>query len=303
MKVLVVGQGRAGSRHANVLQGLGCQVDVISRRADPHTFEAFSSGGKALKDYQRVIVATESSNHEDFLSTANLEGFTGRLLIEKPAKLSNTTQNRLAEFDSRVAYNLRYLDSLGRLRRELEGGDTLLRLVGRANSFLPDWRPDTDQRSYYSRHIDLGGGALNDLSHEFDYLSFLVGSWRVLSAVGGRLGNVTDDADDAWEIIGETVSGSTVALSLSTISRIEARDLTVDTNSSSYRVDFLDGTLRSNKECFQGNRIKDTYSQMLADFAFGSNLVLPTTLENQKVLDAIELVRSFSEKGEVLDNE
>ena len=40
--------------------------------------------------------------------------------------------------------------------------------------WLPDWHPNSDYRREYSARWDLGGGAILD-SHEFDYLTWLLG--------------------------------------------------------------------------------------------------------------------------------
>src|SRR5215471_14335890 len=82
---LVVGYGSAGRRHARLLQKLGCQVAVVSRRSIDYALR-FSSLREALAtlavDY--VVVANETSQHAATVEALLAHGFAGRLLVEKP---------------------------------------------------------------------------------------------------------------------------------------------------------------------------------------------------------------------------
>jgi len=45
--------------------------------------------------------------------------------------------------------------------------------------YLPDWRPSKDYKNSVSAKKSLGGGALLELSHEIDYIQWLLGSMEV----------------------------------------------------------------------------------------------------------------------------
>ena len=55
--------------------------------------------------------------------------------------------------------------------------------------YLPNWRPGCDYRQTVTSCKDLGGGVICELSHELDYVRWLVGEVAqicALSAAGGR---------------------------------------------------------------------------------------------------------------------
>jgi predicted dehydrogenase len=199
----------------------------------------------------------------------------------------------LSHVDAKVAYNLRYLNALQWLKSDLEG-QRVLRVSSRAHSYLPDWREDSGSRVFYSQKLEQGGGALNDLAHEFDYLGYLLNGWTLLASVGGRLGGVTLDADDSWFVLGESGQRAHVSVSLSILSRLQVRDLTVDTERDSFFINLRTGTYTKNEESRVGNQIGDTYELMHHEFVYGSNFLLPSFEENQATLNLISGVRSFA---------
>lgn len=296
MGALVVGQGNAGIRHAELLRLEGYKVKVLSRRDDSELFSEFETGKKSLAEFDFVLLATESSHHEEFLSQANFQGFKGRILVEKPAILSSSTIEKLSEFDARVAYNLRYLDGLIRLKSRLQFCGDLLRIGIQSHSYLPKWRQDSVTRGYYSEYLEKGGGALYDLSHEIDYSRLIAGDWSVVGALGGKIGEVTVDADDTWMVLGLSNSRAHINLSLSLISRVQVRKILADTKECSFSLDLLSGELNENGEVFKGSSVGTTYAEMIRDFTSGPNKTMPTIGENIKTLQIISEIRRASKE-------
>ena len=84
MKVIVIGYGSIGSRHASVLTELGCRVAMVSRRNIDFDL-SYSSLKEALVEEQPeyVIIANQTSEHFETLKTLTELGFEGTILIEK----------------------------------------------------------------------------------------------------------------------------------------------------------------------------------------------------------------------------
>ena len=112
-------------------------------------------------------------------------------LIEKPLAQDYTqglhfsdslslSKNKLAG----VAYCLRYLPSAQFMKQLIEQKQLgqIYNVNAEVGQYLPDWRPGTDYSQSVSARSDLGGGALNELSHELDYINWLFGVDQVLSA-------------------------------------------------------------------------------------------------------------------------
>jgi len=76
-----------------------------------------------------------------------------------------------------IGYCLRHLPAIKVLKSILEQElvGTIYNISAHVGQFLPEWRIDKDYRSSVSASKKLGGGVLLELSHELDYLQWLVG--------------------------------------------------------------------------------------------------------------------------------
>ena len=177
-RALVIGYGSIGQRHARILANLGLSTAVVSRRqVDAETvFSGIAEGVEEFKpDY--VIVASRTNEHAGDIETLAATGFSGVVLVEKPLfmTMGSMPANQFAR--CHVAYNLRFHPLMQALRRHL-GGRAVYAAHCHAGSSLPTWRPGTDYRTGYSAIKDQGGGVIRDLSHELDYVLWLLGGWK-----------------------------------------------------------------------------------------------------------------------------
>jgi predicted dehydrogenase len=248
---VVVGYGSAGRRHVRLLQELGCQVAVVSRRSIDHA-PCFPCLRDALLTLpvEYVVVANETSQHAVTVEELLAHGFAGRLLVEKPlGALAAGTLNgtfRLAA----VGYNLRFHPILAELAHELRS-ERLVAMQIYCGQFLPDWRPGTDYRMCYSADATRGGGVLRDLSHELDYLLWLAGDWRRVAALGGRLGTLEIGSDDCWALLLELERCPVATVQVNYLDRPGRRQMVINTTAHTYAADFnrnvltIDGETRA----------------------------------------------------------
>lgn len=108
------------------------------------------------------------------------------VLIEKPLAATACEALMICEAAERtgvpvaVAYCLRYLSSaqfLYSLIKQRTIGH-IYNVFAEVGQYLPTWRPNKDYRESVSARSDLGGGALLELSHEFDYLYWIFGDMK-----------------------------------------------------------------------------------------------------------------------------
>jgi predicted dehydrogenase len=243
VRALVIGYGSIGARHARLLTELGCVTAVFSRRqVDFHT--VYSCLVSALDGHRPdyVVIANSTSLHFDTLAELVAAGFVGRVLVEKPL-FDHCRSIPAAGFRSiAVAYNLRFHPVIQRLR-ELMIGETVLSVQAYVGHYLPEWRPGTDYRQSYSASAAQGGGALRDLSHELDYLGWLFGRWRALTALGGRVSSLEIDTDDLFVILMQTNQCPVVTVQVSYLDRISRRTVVVNTEHHTFEADLEDGTV------------------------------------------------------------
>ncbi len=208
-RVLIVGLGSIGSRHARIARTLlpGAQIGVLRhRRCDDMPADldhCFTSLDEAVQFRpQAAVIANPATHH---LEPALALGRAGvHLLVEKPIASARAGVQELIDICAdnagilMTAYNMRFLQSLQFFRERLVGGEVgrVVSVRAEIGQYLPSWRPGTDYRQTVSARAALGGGVLLELSHEIDYLRWLFGDIKWVSAVLGTQSNLEIDVED-----------------------------------------------------------------------------------------------------------
>lgn len=247
---LVIGYGSIGQRHETILNELGHRVSVVSRRTInyPLSYASIEEAIRCEKP-EYIIVANETSEHEKTLAKLIQLGYKDKILVEKPlyANVSDIEESPVSTF---VGYNLRFHPIVQRLAEELSQKQ-VISVQSYVGQYLPTWRPGTDYRDSYSASKARGGGVLRDLSHELDYLQMLFGEWKEMSANGGNFSNLELDSDDHFTLIYRTEDVPTITVHMNYLDHITQRFIVINTNSTTYRADFISNTLQVNDEVFQ----------------------------------------------------
>ena len=290
MKALIIGYGSVGSRHTRILARLGCEVAVVSSR-NIHAERCFPCISKALQkfDPKYVVIASETARHlTDVVELATC-GFNGTVLVEKPlfAVVSDLPENCFS--CGYVAYNLRFHPLIVRLKERL-AGENILSVQAYVGQYLPTWRPDQDYRQCYSAKRDSGGGALRDLSHELDYLNWLLGGWLSVTALGGHFSPLEITSDDVFAIMLTTKRCPVVTVQLNYLDRQTRREIVINTAKRTISVDFVTGRLSVNADVEEFKVERDaTYQEMHAAI-LGNHQVPACTLAEG--VDVVNLIAS-----------
>lgn len=250
-RVLVVGAGSAGARHARHLGALGATVTVTDPDGDRASAAAAACGGAVtgLADglagdrWDGIVVASPNVFHADQARQALRTG--ARVLVEKPLAVdADEAEAIAAEGGDRlaVAYNLRFHPPVERLVAAVHGGAVGAVQWARLwfGQWLPDWRPGVDYRGTYSARRELGGGVLLDASHELDLLLWLLGAghYDIRGAVVGRVGPLEIDVEDTAVALLTGPRGEVVTVSLDYLSRRYRRGVEVGGAAGTARLDW-----------------------------------------------------------------
>ena len=292
MKAIVIGYGSIGSRHVSVLTKLGCRVGVVSQR-DIDFFLNYSSLKKALVEEQPeyVIIANKTSEHFETLKALIELEFKGSILIEKPLfqfpqLLSNVPHNNIF-----IAYNLRFHPLIQKLHNFLKS-EKIISILAYVGQYLPEWRPEQDYRLHYSAIKGEGGGVLRDLSHELDYLNWICGGWQTITAIGGHYSHLEINSDDSFSIMMTTERCPSVIVQMNYLDRISQREIIVNTDRHTIKVDFIDGTFQVDAEVEQVKvERNDTYllqHQSILDHQFDKLCTFTEGMDIMKMIQAIE---------------
>jgi predicted dehydrogenase len=209
-RVLLVGLGSIGTRHARLIRRLlpDAELGVLRRRPGRGPFDLgvdrwFTEFDDALTFRPDIaVIASPAPCHLDSALPLALAGV--HLFIEKPVAAEPRGVPALIEacrssgVRLMIGYNLRFLPSLNRARELLNDG-RIGRVFGvRADvgQYLPSWRPAADYRTTVSASRALGGGVLLELSHDIDYLRWLFGEVTWVQAVIRRQSALAIDVED-----------------------------------------------------------------------------------------------------------
>lgn len=296
---LVIGYGSIGARHARLLVEAGCEVAVLSAR-DIDFPRAYTDLDTALRqqrpDY--VVIANETSRHHGALQQLAAAGHEGVVLVEKPLfdHVQSVPAHRFA--DLRVAYNLRFHPVIRQLREEL-AGQQVISAQAYVGQYLPDWRPGTDYRSCYSASAERGGGVLLDLSHDLDYLGWMLGNWTRVAAIGGRMSKLEITSDDTFVLLAQAESCPVVSVQLNYLDRRGRRRLVVNTVDHTYEADLVRNVLVVDREEKASTVERDTtYRAMHAALLAGQGAQACSLDEALRTMSLIEAARAAAVQGQ-----
>ena len=220
MRILLVGLGSIGQRHARNLRAiLGHGAELLAYRArggglvPPGDSSATPEAELRIRSVPTLEAGLEERPDAVFvtnptalhLPVARAAVDAGcHVFIEKPlADGWDGVEEFLAAVDGKgvvaaVGYQLRFHAGLRRLRELLDGGAIGRPLAARLEfgEYLPAWHPWEDYRDGYAARRDLGGGVLLTQIHDVDYACWLFGTPSRVSAVGGHLSDLDVDVED-----------------------------------------------------------------------------------------------------------
>jgi predicted dehydrogenase len=255
-KILIAGCGSIGRRHLRNLRSLGHSDFVLYRSHQSTLPDAELDGIPAEADLQAalahqpaaVIVSNPTSLH---LSVA-IAAAQARchLFLEKPISHNLEGLSELTALVERyqlnvlVGYQFRFHPGLQAVKQLLqrEAIGTPVYAHVHWGEYLPGWHPWEDYRSSYSARSDLGGGVILTLCHPLDYLRWLLGEVKTVSAVAGqRLLGL--DVEDMADITLEFQAGAIATVHLDYIQQPPSHTLHITGQRGTIRWDSADGAV------------------------------------------------------------
>ncbi len=178
-KVLLIGYGSIGKRHAINLKDIGIKPYILTKYPDDLDV-IFLRDIEEIKDVNIdfCIIATPTAKHLDDLKRCfTLSNIPRKILIEKPLECSYLRGKEIKDIAKKydinifIAYNMRFLNVFSVIKKFIKEQKDTIRIVNVvAGQDLREWRPYKDYTKSYSAHRNQGGGVDLDLSHEIDYI-------------------------------------------------------------------------------------------------------------------------------------
>lgn len=216
--IAVVGLGNISKRHRANLRKLYPDAKIFAVSASgrktidsiENADQYFSSFDEVLKyNLDMAIVASPATFHVQHAISFLRAGIP--VLIEKPLSASVMDAQAVAAVAKEtgvvaaVGYCLRYLPSIKKVKALIDNNTVgvIYNVFVEIGQYLPDWRADKNYRQTVSASAALGGGALLELSHEFDYAQWLFGELTAHSAIlrsSEELGLSVEDSADVLTV-------------------------------------------------------------------------------------------------------
>lgn len=251
LKVVFFGLGSIGKKHARIIKDnfdfelYAYRTGKGQEKNDLEIQEIYS-----LEEVFSIKPDVAFITNPTFLHTKTALNCARRniaLFIEKPISHSLENINELEnEIKKRklftyVAYNMRFHPVIENLKELISKKEKPIDFRVTCSSYLPDWRPNQDYSKSYSAKKEQGGGVILDLSHEFDYISWLFGDIEKIEGHFDKISNLKIDSEDVLDAQIKCSSNVEGELHLDYFSRDEERKIQIY-----YDKGYLEGDLIKN---------------------------------------------------------
>ena len=254
MKVLIIGYGSIGRRHANILNSHPKVRDLKVFTSQKNIkYKRISLKSEILKfDPDYFIISNETNLHLNYLKFLENNFKHKDILVEKPIFNKNfnfkVKNNRVF-----VGYNLRFHPILGIIQKKIKKKKIWsINII--TGSYLPKWRKNREYSKSYSSQKN-NGGVLLDLSHEIDYLLWLIGDFKKLYSINKKISNLKIKSNDFYSLFAISKSKIYVNLSLNYFYKIPIRQIIIEGHNISLKADLINNNLNINT-----NRINKYYN-------------------------------------------
>jgi len=261
MKLLIIGCGSIGRRHARNAKTLGadlvlCDLDeslMQNMCADLGEVPCYTNYLEAADHAgaDAAVVATPTSLHVEIATQLAMRGI--HLLVEKPLSHSLEGVDTLLH----VVEQNRVTAMMGHSYRFHEGFLTLQALLNECaigkvyhvcscgGWYLPDWHIHEDYRREYAARRSLGGGvALTSLGHGFDTFRWLFGEIEAIIGWKARLSSLSIDVEDSAFCLLRTTQGVIITCIADFLSRFPRNDIILTGSEGHIEADFSNNRLK-----------------------------------------------------------
>lgn len=321
MKILVVGYGSIGKRHAQNVFSLGHDVVLLRHsksQINKEGFKEYYSFEDLLKTEKKIngaIICSPTTKHLEDVKMLVRHNIP--FLLEKPPaidlrstlKMKRLLQkNRFDHYD--IAFNLRYYPALQFIKKFLPNIGRIYFARVWAGYYLPHWRRDIDYRQTTSAKKDLGGGVHIELVHEIDYILWFLGMPEKVFGYINKISDLEISSEDICSAIFQYKNGSIVELHLDYLTHKRLRGCQIIAEKGTLDWDFNMGEIVFYEKNNDIGKVllnidskynfNDTYPKELKHFIeiiegkSGSKINIDMAVDIMKVLEAIKI---SSKKG------
>ena len=249
-------------------------------------------------DLNYIVIASNTVLHHEQLVflEKNLQG--KKILVEKP--LFDSYQIcKIIDNQVYVGYNLRFHPVLKKIKKVIKNMN-IWNIQLFCGSYLPDWRPARDYRKTSSAKRETGGGVLLDLSHELDYIQWLVGTIDINYVFNEKISDLEIETDDILLLYGKSKTGTQIQISLNYFTLKPLRQIIIDGKGISIQADLITNRisiiLNNQLKEYSWPHLKrdDSYLEQHSAVLSNTSSQVCTYKEGLKTMCLIDSIRSFN---------
>ncbi len=239
--VLIVGSGNIAKKHRKSLRLISNKIKI--KHVTSRNFQTFLRTNHKKLNFNFIIVCSPSSEHYRHINLIENNFKKIRVLIEKP--LFNKfikIKKRLKNYYF-VGYNLRFHPIIKFLKKYLRKKN-IFSINVICTSYLPNWRKRKDYKKSVSAQKKFGGGVLLELSHEIDYLDWILKNFKILNSYNKKISNLKINVDDVLNLTAEKSKKTFLNLNINFFSMSKRRKILIDGKDFSIDADLVKNQIK-----------------------------------------------------------
>ncbi len=280
MKIVIIGCGSIGRRHARNLREIGGhelllvdsereRAEMLARELGGRSFRASEDAYAETPDL--AVICSPTNLHQEMAWEAIETGC--HVFVEKPLSDSMIGVRELIDAAERrnrilfVGYNFRFdpvvRQALEWVNEEKAGRVTSARF--HFGSYLPWRHANEDYRRGYGARRELGGGVILDAVHEFDMAIWFFGMPDAVYAQSGKYSDLQIDVEDTAEVV-MSYADKVVSIHLDYVQRPPERKVEVVGTRGRIRADvfarraeYFDSEVRAWRQADETGTLDESY--------------------------------------------
>lgn len=250
LKVLIIGYGSIGQKHAKILSNLENLDICIFTKQNNIPFKKIKKNNEIISynpDY--IVLASITILHFKYLKFLEKNLKKKIILVEKPL-FEKIRLLKLKNNYYYVGYNLRFHPIIKFLKKKIYNP---FYVHVNCSSYLPTWRKNINYQKSNSALKNKGGGVLLELSHEIDYINWIFGEMKILSSFNKKISNLKINTDDILILNAKIKRKKTIInLNINFFSKIQKREIQIETAKESIQADLINNNIK----IFKGKKMK-----------------------------------------------
>lgn len=298
-KVLIIGFGSIGKRHASILSKFKSvdKIFILTKQKTSRYANINTLRETKLIDPDYILICSKTSDHFKHLKFIDKNFKNKIVLVEKP--LFNKNRNlKIRNNKVFVGYNLRYHPIIKLLKEKIKNKKIFSSYVF-CGSYLPYWRKGRNYKDSYSSSKKYGGGALLDLSHEIDYMQWIFGQFKKVEfAKIKKISNLQIKSDDYVNLVG-SIGKINFSINLNYFSIYPKREIFIDGKNFCFQADLIKNTINifenGKKKHVKLNLNKNFTYKMQHSYLLNNNFEISSNYRNAKnIMSLMDKIRSIS---------